>query len=678
MICAEDELGLSDDHAGIMVLSPDAVIGTPLAQHLDLDDYILGFELTPNRGDSMSAIGLARDLAALAGAKVRYPRVAYTVTSEKASDVIKIRIDDPDACPRFTARIIRNVKPADSPWWVQKKLIASGIRPISNIVDVTNLVMLETGNPVHAFDLDRFGADEIVVRRAKAGEKLTTLDGKDHVLTPEVIVVCSGERARAAGGVMGGFDSEVTDKTKNILLEVACFNPSDIRKSRRQLGLVTEASQRMEKGVDPNNVPESSARVCQLMQELCGGEVAEGVVDCYPKPIRPRTIELRPERCAKILGIDFGVDRIVGILRSLEFTVEEGAPLRVTAPTFRLDIQKEIDLIEEIARIPGYDAIPDAIENIGPLFTPLHADDLFEDEIRTTLTGGGFDEMMGHGLAHSRQAEMLNPGLSQLRIIAPVSEELDIMRNDLAQTALTTVAHNIAHRCLDMRLFEIGKVYFPPNASGEWIEEDRLMMVVSGNTDANWREKPRELDFYDITGAISRLAARFHWPSVAYAPGETEYFDKSVSFDLVVGGRKVGWIGRVDSDIARRNEIKQPVYLAQLRLAEMRALSGELTAFKPLPQFPAAPRDIAAVVDSNVRVGDMLSAVRKIAGQLAESVELFDLYEGKQIGEGKKSVGLSVVYRSAERSLSSEEVDAKQAEIVAELQRQFGAEIRDK
>ncbi len=678
MICSQRELGLSDDHSGIWVLGAEAVPGTPLVEYLDYHDYILDFELTPNRGDAMSAIGVARDLAVLAKVPLKYPVSQLRPTKEKVTDLISATSDDPKACPRFTARIIRNVKVGPSPWWVQKRLLAAGMRPISNIVDVTNLVMLETGNPIHAFDLDRFGSNKIVVRRARDGEKLTTLDGKEHTLTSEVLLIDNGHVAKSTAGVMGGSDSEVTDQTKNILLEVAYFNPVVIRRSRKQLGIVSEASSRFEKGVDPNGVPAASARAAYLFQELCGGEVLDGKVDYYPKPIQPKVVTLRPERCNAILGTTISASRMSEILRLLEFEVTDGKSISARIPTFRHDISREIDLVEEIARIEGYDSIPDAIENKGPLFAPKNRLEEFENELRTVLTGAGFDEILGHGLADSNQANALNPHLPQLRILNPVSADLNIMRNDLAISAMTAIAHNLAHRNMDLKLFEIGKAYWPPNASGEWIEEERLLMAVTGNTSGNWRDKPRPADFYDLTGGLDRLTAHFHWPKLIFGACDQPYLEPDQSFTLKLNGTVAGSIGLVKSDVARRFEVKQAVYLLQLITKPLFDLSHGLAQFTPLPVFPAATRDLAMVVSESTRAEELVETIKGEAGGLAESVDVFDLYAGKQIGQGRKSIAVAIVLRASDRSLSSSEVDQLQEKIVARLKQNFGAEIRDK
>ncbi|MBU0984285.1 MAG: phenylalanine--tRNA ligase subunit beta [candidate division Zixibacteria bacterium] len=678
MICAEDELGLSQDHAGIMVLDADATVGRPLAEHLDFDDYVMEFELTPNRADSVCAIGIARDLAALAGTKIKYPTWDLKTSPDKAADVVKVSIDDPDACARFTARVIRKVKVGPSPWWLRKKLITAGIRPISNIVDISNLVMLEYGNPMHAFDLDTFGSHEVVIRRARKGEKLTTLDEKEHDLTEDVLLITNGKTAVSAAGVMGGLDSEVSDTTTNVMLEVAYFDPRVIRRSRKHLGFVTESSTRFEKGVDPNRVAEASARAAFLIQELCGGEVLEGMVDCYPRKIDPVTVSLRPARCNTILGTTIPVERQVELLNGLEFEVRAGETLEVTIPTFRPDITHEIDLIEEVGRLIGYAAIPDATENKGPLFTPAHEIDLFEAQVRDVLTAAGFDEMLGHGLAQSAVAETVSPGVPQLRIVNPVSEDLDIMRNSLIQTALGVIKHNISHRCLGLRLFEIGKAYFPPNTNGEWIEEDRLLLTVTGDSDTNWRQRPRPQDFYDISGALTALASHFRWPTLRFEPAEFSHLDDTVSFRLLAGDQEIGWVGQIDPPLARKMDIKQPVFAAEFAVGSLMGLREGRISFVPLPVYPAAPRDLALVVDESVEVGDIVATVRRAAGKLAESVELFDLYIGKQIGKGRKSVGVAITYRAADRSLQSDEVDKLQDQVVARLTKQFNAEIRDK
>jgi len=678
MICSERELGLSDDHSGILVLPSDAVSGTPLAEYLDFEDYRLTFELTPNRPDSMCAIGIARDIAALASIKVKKPAVELNETGEKAADVVSVKIEDPDACPRYAARVIKNVKIGPSPWWLKKKLITSGVRPINNVVDITNIVMLECGHPLHAFDLDRFGSREVVVRRAHDKEKFTTLDEREHELITDNLMITNGREGVAVGGVMGGLHSEVEDDTTNILLEAAYFNPSVIRKSRRHIGLVTESSQRFEKGADPNGIEYAINRAAALMAELAGGEVLRGIVDAYPNRIEPKQVSMRPERCNRLLGTDISTDRMKQIFTDLEFGVDGDAPIVVTVPTFRPDLEREVDLIEEVVRIEGFDRVPDSISNVGPLFTPLHFENRFKEDARRVLNAAGFDEMLSHGLADSNMARRLNPDRPMLRIVNPSSADLDIMRNTLILPALGVIGHNISHRNLDLRLFELGKVYFPPDADGEWIEEERILLTVTGSTPHTWRDRPRPYDFYDLTGALEDLAVHFQWPQFQLEPARVGYFTEDISFMLKVGGYEIGLIGRMTDKAAKLADIKQPVYLAEFRTAPLFAYSRKLMTFEPLPVYPAAPRDLALVVDWSVRAGELVDMIRKTGGDLAEQVEIFDLYTGKPIPEGKKSIAVAITYRSREGSLSGDQVDALQQKVIAALKKNFNAEVRDK
>jgi phenylalanyl-tRNA synthetase beta chain len=677
MICAEDELGISDDHTGIMVLPDNVKPGRPLADALDFTDYIMGFELTPNRADSMSAIGIARDLAALAGVKLRYPEVKLNESSERTADHFSVEIDDPEACGRFTSRLIRNIKLGPSPWWLQKRLLTCGMRPINNVVDITNFVMLETGNPLHGFDLKQFGSDRVVVRRAKNGEPFITLDEKEHKLSDEILLVTNGQEAVAAAGIMGGLKSGVSEGTTTLMLEAAWFDSQVIRRGRRCMNMITESSQRFEKGVDPNNVPTASARAAQLFQELCGGEVLSGLVDNYPRPLKPTVISMRPARCNRILGTELGAGRMKDILNGLEIVAAGDDPVEATVPSFRRDITLEIDLIEEVGRMEGYDRIPDADINRGSLYTPLHRVDRFHDELRQLTAAAGYDEMIGHGLSHSSFAGQIDPDLPQLRIINPVAEDLDIMRNSLLVSALPVVAHNIAHRALDLRLFEIGKAYLPGNDSENTVEPERLILLVTGSTEATWRDKPRPHDLYDLTGALKRLADHFHWPPITFAPNQRGWLDEGTSIDVSCGDRELGWLGKLNGKLSTELDIKQDVFLAELDVASLLSLSDESVAFTALPVYPAATRDIAMILDEQVRVGDVLSMIRDTAGDLAEKVSLFDLYKGKQIAKGRKSIAVSIRYRSPERSLASEEIDRRQAAVMDMLRREFKVEIRD-
>lgn len=678
MICSESELGISQDHSGIMVLNGNSKIGMPLVKVLEYDDYIMTFELTPNRGDSTSAIGVARDLAAVASVKIKRPQFKLNQVAKKTSGVIKVKIDDPDACPRYAARVIEGVTIAESPWWIKKKLMMCSVRPINNVVDISNLVMLECGHPLHAFDLDRFGSKEVVVRRAKKDETFTTLDGKQHKLTPEVLLITNGKEGVAAGGVMGGLHSEVENNTTNILLEAAYFKPSVIRRSRKHLNMTSESQARFEKGADPNDIEYAINRAAFLFHDICGGSVLNGIVDCYPKKIKPKKVTLRPKRCNQLLGTKISVAQMKKILKALEFKVTGTNKIVAEVPTFRPDIEREVDLIEEIARIEGYHKIPDATENIGPLFTPLAFADRFKSEVRTIMTGLGFDEIMGHGFVDSKLSKLVDPETPLLNITNPVSAELDVMRNSLVPFALNVVTHNLSFRTMDLRLFEIGKTYLPPDKKGNWHEEYRLLIMATGDTVSTWRDKSRPLDYFDITGALERLAAHFHWPVLKYKISQINCFEPELSFDILLNEASVGRAGLLARKISDKIDIKQKVYLAELSLQPLIENSRKLIEFQTLPIYPAAPRDLAILVNESVKAAEIVSAVKTAAGKLAESVEIFDLYQGKQIAAGKKSLAVSIVYRSPEGSLSTEQVDKQQQVVISHLKKKLNAEIRDK
>ncbi len=677
MICSEREIGISQDHSGIMVLDSDAPVGRPLAEYLNLDDYVLTFELTPNRPDSMSAIGLARDLAALASVSVRRPQFALTESSRAAVDHVQVSIDDPHGCPRYAARVIRDVKIASTPWWVKTRLLMSGVRPINNVVDITNYVMLECGHPLHAFDLDRLGSNRIVVRRARDKERFTALDETEHSLSPHVLLITNGREPVAAAGVMGGLDSEVTDSTVNVLLEAAYFNPAVIRGSRRALDKVSESSMRFEKGADPNGIEYAINRAAHLMGDIAGGQILRGIVDCYPETIDPRLIKLRSRRCNAVLGTAMTEERMKRILTGLEFEVGGTDTLEVTVPTFRPDLEREIDLIEEIARMEGWDAIPDAVTNLGPLFTPRDVADVFRNDVRRILTAVGFDEILGHGFANRLLMEAVSPGSPYLRLLNSVSQELDAMRNTLVPGGLAVVAHNLAHRNLNLSLFELGKVYFPPDDRASWREEERLLLAVTGSTEGGWRRHPRPCDFFDLTGALERLAEHFRWPGMTFRSVAVPFLEQGISFKVELGGEACGVVGEVARSLLDRFDIKQPTYIAQLELD--RLISQPPTAhFVPLPSYPAAPRDLAVIVGEDVPAGELTETVRRTAGDMAESVAIFDLYTGKQIPKGKKSIAISITYRSPAGSLSSAQVDELQLRVIENLEHKYNAEIRDK
>lgn len=678
MICSEAELGITDDHSGIMVLEDDAPLGMPAEEYLGLNDYIFKFDLTPNRPDSLSAIGIARDVACLAETKIRRPDYKLLESNQNASDPVRISIDDSLACPRYAARIIKGVKIGPSAWWIRRKLLLSGIRPITNVVDITNLVMLEMGHPLHAFDFRRFGKNEVLVRRARQRERFTTLDGKEHELTPDVLLITDGEKGVAAAGVMGGLESEVSPDTTDILLESAYFDPVTIRRSRLRLGMTSESSIRFEKGADPNIVPDALNRAAYLIQKYAGGEVFGAIIDCYPKKIEPIVIKLRPARVNAILGTNISVERMINILRGIEFTVTHKETLEVIIPTFRPDVTREIDLIEEIARIEGYENIPVAGRNIGPLFTRLHPDDKFRQLVREDLTAQGFDEIYGSSMGDPKLLSLLEPVRSSIRVLNPIAEDLAVLQSSSFFSLLKAVANNYAQRNTDLRLFEIGKAFVQSINSDKAPDEiEEIGVALSGKSDDRWFERGREHDFYELKGAIDSLIEKARNPEINYQPTSHHALDGKLAFELRSGGNMLGFAGQIEPKIAKAFDIKHSVFAAVLNFKILLDNPQPKQSYEPLPRFPAAPRDLAIIVDEAIRVGDIMDRIKEAGGNRLESVELFDLYRSKQIGEGKKSLAFSLIYRSREKSLENEEVVEYQDKIIEHLKKYFSVEIRE-
>jgi len=674
MICSEAELGISDDHTGIMVLDDSAPLGENAVDYLDLNDTILHLDLTPNRPDLLALIGIARDAACLTDKRINRPKFEVRESNEAAEKYIKVSIADIKACPRYAARVIKNVKIGLSPWWIRRKLLLCGVRPISNIVDITNLVMLEMGHPLHAFDYDLFGSKEILVRRARDKEKFTTLDDKEHELTPDVLLITNGKKAMAAAGVMGGQNSEVKDNTSTILLEAAYFDPITIRRGRNILGISSESSHRFERGADPNIVCMALDRAASLMHEYAGGEVLSGIVDCYPEKIEPARISLRPARVNSLMGTNISKERMIKILEGLEFGVIDKCMLEVTVPTFTADITREIDLIEEIIRIEGFDTVPDATHNSGPLFTPRHKDDEFYETCRSVMTSLGFDEMYSPGMADSRLLSVVSGNKPQLKVLNPIADDLTVMQNSLLYSLLQAVSHNISHRNINLRLFDIGRIYLPGDPP---YEEEKIGITVTGKANDYWYSKGRDFDFYDLKGAIDTLLKLSRISPVEYSTSNHFSLEETCSFELILNDRNVGYIGQIKQSILRQFDIKQNVLAAVLDFRTLLENIEPESTYQSLPRFPAAPRDMAVVVDETVKVGSLLDEIKQTGGPLLEKVELFDLFTGKQVGEGKKSIAFSMIYRSREKSLESDEVNNIHNRIADNLNKKFKAQIRE-
>jgi phenylalanyl-tRNA synthetase beta chain len=675
--CSERELGLSDDHEGLMLLDPEIfTVGHDLWQALELDDTSISFELTPNRGDCLSALGIAREIGALVGSRIRRPEYHLTEVAEPTDKLLRVNIADSEGCLRYAGRLILGGRIKPSPWWLKHRLRSAGSRAINNAVDITNFVMLETGQPLHAFDWSRISSGEILVAAANGGEEFTTLDGKTRKLPDQTVMITDGGRHVAIGGIMGGADSEVSPLTGNFLIESAIFSPVRIRRTRKKLDLNTDASQRFERGVDPNGALYALDRAADLFVKLTGGRLLSGAVDSYPEPVAPRKLELDAEWVNGLLGTNLSTPKMIDILASLEFGVMTGKNAFVTVPTFRPDITAPVDLAEEVARVHGYERIPTSKRAAGSLPTHRYENDRWETLLREIVEGQGYTQIVCNSMVDSRQ--LLIDKVEPVAVRNPLSSDLAVMRTDLYGTLLPILTHNLNRRVDSIAVYEIGNAYAKGADDQPFIETRQLLLALCGAAPASgWDSKARAYDFFDLKGAVESLiqALRIECQMV---PETHRPLASGESFALSSGQTRLGQAGRIDPKICALFDIKVPVFAASFAVESLRECARQDVArYRELPRFPAAFRDLAVVVDDSALVGTLEAAIRRAGGEVLESVRLFDLYRGKPLPEGKKNVAFSLVYRRADRTLTDDEADSAHRDIVATLEREFGAKLRE-
>ncbi len=685
MMCSGKELGATEDADGLLILKSDAEVGQPFAQYLGEDevDYVYDLEITPNRPDWNSAIGIAREVSALAEKPLKLPEPQISESAEAVADRVGVRIESPELCPRYSARLIRKVKVGPSPAWLKNTLEKIGIRSINNVVDVTNFVMMEVGQPLHAFDfhLLSVGGDDsrtVVVRSAKDGEAFVTLDEQEHELPERAVMIADEEKAIALGGIMGGRNTEIADSTQDVLLESAAFNPQSIRATSKALDLRTDASYRFERGSDVGIVDWASRRAAALIQELAGGEVLAGVVDAYPEPHQPKEIQLRFERTAQLLGIDVPAETQVGYLQRLELTLgdQTAESASFAIPSFRVDLKQEVDLIEEVARLYGVDKIPSTPPR-GAL--GAHEFDAVNDDlalVRRLLTGMGLMEIQGQTLI-SDEAPGMTAETSVVRLEHPLSSDMNVLRPSLLPGVVTVMQHNAHHGTLDVPVFEIGSVFLP--ADGAPQEQRRLAIGVTGaRGQAFWQADASggDFDVFDLKGFLEELFEGIGVRGVLWRQSEsTEPLFVEVG-TMALGKQSLGQLGQMQPVLAAKLDLKKGVFLAELNLDLLLQRRAPSKSFQALPQFPSSRRDVAMLVDESVTHEDVVRTVKKAKAKHLQSVELFDVFRGKGIPEGKKSVAYAFVYRDAARTLKDDEVTASHTAIVDRLKADTAAEIR--
>ena len=679
MICSERELGISDRHEGIMVLPPNAPSGTPLSEYLG--DTTLDLDITPNRPDLLSVIGIAREVAALTGKAINIPDTLYAESGESIVGKASVEIRDPDLCPRYCATLITDAKVGPSPPWLEQRLLACGMRPINNIVDVTNYVMLEYGQPLHAFDFEKISDKKIIVRRAR-NESIITLDGMGRDLSSDMLVIADGKRPVAVAGVMGGAESEVTEDTTAVLIESANFNPATIRRTSIKFKLGSEASLRFEKGLSAELPLPALRRVTQLMAEFSGGKIARGIIDVYPGKLEVKPISLTTKQVTRILGIKITREKVAKVLGSLGFQCERVSPteLTVAIPYWRTDVRLAEDLVEEIARIIGYDDLPTTLPSGAlPRYKPDPMRALIE-KVSNILVGCGMQEVITYSLTSLDMLRKLTPQPAPLKVANPITTEQECLRTTLRPGLLQTLSSNEKHEDNSIRLFEVGKVYLP--REGDLPQERNMLAGALWGTriDRFWggergeSEKSEKMDFFDAKGVVETLLERLG-VAPRFEPSEDKTFSPGRRATIVVGGESVGTLGELHPRVAERCDISsRPVYLFEIDLESLIPATMAPLKYRPIPKFPITLRDIAVVVNEEIpskRVQDIIEGSPLIA-----RVTLFDVYTGKQVPAGKKSLAFRVLYRSPSRTLTDEEVNRAQQEIVSRLSRELGATLR--
>lgn len=689
MMCSNKELDLGEDGDGIIILPPDAKVGQPFAEHLGRagSDVVYDLEVTPNRPDLNSVIGIAREIAALTGNPLRLPVISNqcSVASEEVGKFVAVKLQEPELCPRYTARVVTGVKVGPSPDWLRQTLEKVGIRSISNVVDVTNYVMLETGQPLHAFDyhLIAKGADgkpTIVVRRAAADEKFKTLDNQERTLTGDMLLIADEQKGIALAGVMGGANTEIRDDTKDVLIESAYFAPTNIRRTSKALGLRSESSYRFERGCDVGIADYASQRAAQLILETAGGTLVPGVVDAYPKPAQPKEISLRFAKTTELLGVAIEPEQQAKFLASLGLTespIRNPQSATFSIPTFRVDLKREVDLIEEIARLHGVDKIPSTTPR-GAVGT--NAFDAVYDQladVRRLLTGLGLNEAQGQTLVSLANCRL--PEAEVVKLANPLSADMDVLRPSLLPGLLDTLRHNLNRKNYDVALFEIGRVF--NNVNGQPKEERRVAIALTGQRAlAFWSGEDRDAKFdaMDLKGLVEDLLEHFGLRGIQFGKRAepTPLFLESAAVTL--GGKvQLGELGQLLPALAKQYDLRDAVFLAELRLDELIARGNRNKSFKPLPQFPASRRDVAMLVPEATTHDSVLSAVKQAKPANLESVELFDVFRGKNVPAGQKSLAYAFTYRAADKTLTDNDVNAAHTKAVDALKLKLQATVRE-
>jgi phenylalanyl-tRNA synthetase beta chain len=692
MVCSEKELGISDNHESIIVLSPEASIGTPLAAYLG--DVILDLDITPNRPDCLSIIGIAREIAALTGEPLRSPEIHYEETEAPIDSFASVDIVNPDLCPRYCASLVTGVKIASSPDWLQQRLISYGMHPINNVVDVTNYVMLEYGQPLHAFDYHKLTGRQIIVRRAGEGENVTTLDGSRRSLNAEILVIADKEQAVAVAGIIGGLGAEVTDKTDTILLESANFNQAAIRRGCSRLQFQSEASIRFDKGLNSRLPLLPLKRATQLLLELAGGRAAKGIIDVYPGRSKPKLITLTTREVKRLSGLKININEIIEVLNALGIDCHKGdsrLQVSVAVPYWRSDIRCAADVVEEVVRIIGYGKVP-MTRLSSPLpqqksrLSPEARRGNLKETLQNILSGLGFQEVLTYSLVSLEKLQKLSPELAlkipPLKVANPVTREQEYLRTSLRAGLLVTLAYNQKFEQAGIRLFEIGKVFLPQHSHIITSQKERELpqekemfcAVLSGpRTELSWQTDKEMLDFFDAKGMVENLLNRLGLRA-SFEISNDETLSPGRGANIIVEDDRIGILGELHPKVAQAFELSGIAYLIEIDLEKLLTKIAGTKRYQSIPRFPSVTRDLALVIDEQVSYGRVEEIIQSFP--LVTRVTLFDLYRGEQIAQDKKSFAIRIVYQSSSQTLTVEEVNQTQEQMLAKLHQELGAALR--
>ncbi len=680
MLCSVEELGfkkgeiLDAPEDGIYIFKENIPLGSDIKPYFGLDDTVVEYEITSNRSDCYNVLGVAREAAATFKKPFLYPKIKVTENDENVQDYVKIHVKNTELCPRYTARVIKNVTLKPSPKWMQKCLLSSGVRPINNIVDITNYVMLEMGQPLHAFDLKKLAGPEIIVRNAEEGETFVTLDEQERKLDPSMLLITDKEKTVAIAGIMGGENSKVTEDTTTLLLESANFDGANIRRTSKKLGLRTDASGKFEKGLDPNIAVEALNRAAQLIQELGAGEIVGGILDSYPNPRETWKVTYEPESINRLLGTDISHEEMIDIFKGIECMVDPEKKI-VIPPTFRPDLLLEADLAEEVARFYGYDRIPTTLATGTPTVGKKNHKQQIEDLTRSVMESQGFYEALSYSFESPKVFDWIllskdHPLRQGIRIANPLGEDFSMMRTTPINGMLQSLSTNYNRRNEQVRLYELAKIYLAKSLPLEELPDERVQLTFG---------MYGEVDFYDAKGAIETFFEKMYIAKeIEYVPEqELPWMHPGRCAKILLQGENIGYVGEIHPKVAENYSINTRVYLGVVDLPKVIEKATMDRNYVPLPKFPAMVRDLALLVKDDIPVREIEKMIEQRGGKLLESYELFDVYQGQQIKKGYKSVAYSLVFRDPDRTLKEEEINKVMKKILHGLETELEIRLRD-